>query len=155
MYLIDVLRLFFLIAWLAACGFGWGWGGRPERLGAATMFWGAIVSIPAAMIFGSQWTHPEYGVFLVDLVVLGALIALMLAFDRFWLIWATSSQLIAVTIHIVTMVDHGFLPKAYAIAQPFWAYPALIALTVGTVQARGRRQALATRSRFSAESSGP
>ncbi|WP_239025826.1 hypothetical protein [Sphingomonas paeninsulae] len=106
---------------------------RPAgTLGATIMLAGGILSVPAAILFGSMWMRPQLGVFFVDLIVLASLLGLALWADRSWSLWAVSAQIIAVITHIVMMIDHTVVPWAYALAQPFWAYPALLALALGT-----------------------
>jgi hypothetical protein len=127
-----LMQISFLIVWTASCFYALRSGGPPERWGAAIMLAAGILSVPAAVIFGSTWLHPELGVFFVDLLVLAFLLRLALRADRSWPLWAVSAQIIAVVTHIVMMIDHTIVPWAYAIAQPFWAYPALLALALGT-----------------------
>jgi urea transporter len=132
MILLAVLPFVFLLALLTTCWFAVVYGGTSERWGAAIIFMGAILSLPAATLFGSRWRSPEYGVLAVDVLALIALLALALRSNRFWPLWATSFQAIAVVTHLATMADHLILPRAYAIAQPFWGYPMLLALALGT-----------------------
>jgi hypothetical protein len=132
MTVVALLPFVFFIFLMGSCWYAVTRGGTDEHVGAAIMFVGAFLSWPAETIFGSQWTSPEYGVFAVDLLILIALFALTFRSSRFWPLWATSFQVIAVVTHLATMADHLILPRAYAIAQPFWAYPALLALVLGT-----------------------
>jgi hypothetical protein len=132
MTLLAALPFVFLLALLTTCWFAVVFGGNSERCGAAIIFLGAILSLPAATLFGSRWESPEYGVLAVDVLALIALLALALRSNRFWPLWVTSFQAIAVVTHLATMADHLILPRAYAIAQPFWGYPMLLALALGT-----------------------
>jgi hypothetical protein len=132
MTLLTVLPFVFLAALLGTCWFAFTYGRKTERWGAAIMFFGSLLSLPAETLFGSGWQSPEYGVLAVDVLGFIALLVLALRSNRFWPLWATSFQAIAVVTHLATMADHSILPRAYAIAQPFWGYPMLLALVLGT-----------------------
>lgn len=96
------------------------------------MLIGSILSVPAASLIGSLWTSPEIGILGVDLLVLFALVILSLTSDRFWPLWMTGIQLTSVAIHFAAMVEISIVPRAYALAQGFWAYPMLGILLIGT-----------------------
>lgn len=139
-------QLAFLCALIASCAFAVTWGGRAERAGAAIMAVAAIASVPAAVLWGSLWGGPEIALLAVDIVTLAALLFLALKVDRTWPLWATASQLIAVVTHLAIIVTPIALPRAYSMAQPFWAYPALLALVTGTWTHRRRMTATIMRS---------
>ena len=129
-------QLIYLLALVSICSYA-GWvGGWPERAGAAIMVMGSVLSL--VMASHREWQSPELGIFIVDLLVLAALVNLTLYSDRFWPIWVTSFHLIAVTIHVATLVDHSVAAMAYASAQEFWAYPMLVGIWVGTWSHRRR-----------------
>ena len=131
-------QLFYLIVLVAACSYA-GWvGGWPERAGAAIMVVGSTLSVVAAMSFYPGWQSAEFGIFIVDLLVLAAFVNLTLYSDRYWPIWVTSSHLIAVIIHVASLVDPSVAAMAYASAQEFWAYPMLAGIAVGTSNYRRR-----------------
>lgn len=131
-----VLALLFLIVLVAACSYA-GWqGGWPERAGAAIMVAGSILT--PVMASHTEWRSPEYGIFIVDLLMLAAFVNLALYCDRFWPIWVTSFHLIAVTIHVAKLAEPSVAALAYANAAAFWAYPMLVILAVGTWNHRRR-----------------
>lgn len=118
--------LFATLSYAAWCG-GW-----PERAGAAIMAAATVLTIVAATTFYPTWQKPETGIFLVDLMVLAAFVNLALYSDRYWPLWVTSFHLIAVTIHVATLVDRSVAALAYANAAEFWAYPQMLMLAFGT-----------------------
>ena len=129
-------QLFYLIVLVAACSYaGWA-GGWPERAGAAIMVTGSVLSLIVAS--HQEWQSPEAGIFIVDLLVLAAFVNLTLYSDRYWPIWVTSFHLIAVIIHVASLVDPSVAALAYASAQEFWAYPMLAGIAVGTSNYRRR-----------------
>jgi len=85
----------------------------------------------------------EVEVFAIDVAGLFALIGLTIKSDRFWPIWATAFQLLAVTVHTAMMVDPEITPWAFATGAVFWAYPMLLALAIGSCEhvslERGRK----------------
>jgi len=135
-----LFQLLFLAFLFGTCSYAAWCGGWPERVGAAIMVTAAILSVIAATSFYPGWKSPETGIFIVDLLMLGALINLALYSDRFWPLWVTSFHLIAVTIHLASLVDRSVAALAYANAAEFWAYPMLIILVIGTWNHRRRQR---------------
>ena len=122
----------YLFALILVCSYAGRLGGWPERAGAAIMVVGSILTVVAAMSFFPGWRTPEAGIFIVDLLVLAAFGNLALYSDRFWPIWVTSFHLIAVTIHVATLVDPSVAARAYSWAAEVWAYPMLLGIAAGT-----------------------
>jgi len=126
-----LLQLLFIGALIGSCSYAAWRGGWPERAGAAIMIAATILTIVAGS-FNPAWNKPQTGIFLVDLMMLAALVNLALYSDRYWPLWVTSFHLIAVTIHVATLVDRSVAALAYANAAEFWAYPMLATLAYGT-----------------------
>lgn len=95
----------------------------------------------ALVVAGTLWTSVEAGVALVDVILLGTLLVIALTTNRVWPLWATAAQLVGTMTHLAIWADPYVVPRAYALAQPFWAYPALIALALGTWNVRKARLA--------------
>ena len=72
------------------------------------------------------------GIFAIDIVALLAFIHLTIKSDRFWPMWATAFQLLAVSIHTAMMVAPQITPWAFGTGAVFWAYPMLLALAIGS-----------------------
>jgi hypothetical protein len=125
-------QLLFIGSLVGSCSYAAWCGGWPERAGAAIMIAATVLTIIAATTFTPTWDKPEAGIFLVDLMMLAALVNLALYSDRYWPIWVTSFHLIAVTIHLATLVDRSVAALAYANAAEFWAYPMMAGLAFGT-----------------------
>jgi hypothetical protein len=124
-------QLLFLAAFVATCSYA-GWcGGWPERAGAGIMAAAALLTIVAGT-FKPNWSEPQTGIFIVDLLMLAALVNLALSSDRYWPLWVTSFHLIAVTIHVAIYVDRSVAAMAYANALDFWAYPEMAMVAAGT-----------------------
>ena len=135
-----LFQLLFFAVLIPVCSYAAWCGGWPERAGAMILVAATILTIVAATTFNPTWDKPETGIFLVDLMMLAALVNLALYSDRYWPLWVTSFHLIAVTIHVASLVDRSVAALAYAWAAEFWAYPMLLTLAAGTWNHR-RRQA--------------
>ena len=118
----------------SCCGYAIFRGGRPEYLGAAIMIIGSLFTLADARLFGSSWTRVEVGIFIIDIIVLLAFIWLALTSDRFWPMWASAFQLLAVTIHTTMMMGPPVTPWAFGTGAVFWAYPMLLALAIGSLE---------------------
>jgi hypothetical protein len=122
-----------LLSLVGGCGFALWRGAMSERLGGLIIFGGALLSYFAAVDFGHRWKSPEYALFAVDVLTLVLLVAVALLSDRYWPIWCSGFQLVAVVTHVAIIADRSVVPMAYSLAQPFWTYPMLISLVWGTV----------------------
>ena len=98
------------------------------------MIIGSVLTLVVSRLFGTSWTSVEVGIFAIDIVALVALIYLALKSDRFWPMWATAFQLLAVTIHTTMMVVPQITPWAFGTGAVFWSYPMLLALAIGSYE---------------------
>jgi hypothetical protein len=87
----------------------------------------------------------EIGVLAVDLILLAALVWVMAAADRRWLIWLVALQMIATTGHLARLVTPDLSRMAYALMVGASSYPALLLLGIGILSHRraGHRGAAA------------
>lgn len=138
MVIADLVPTMFLVLLLAVGAYVIGWGRGPERAGIAIIVIGSLLSGWAAH-YGRLWEGGEEGIFLVDLAVLLAFIQVLARSDRFWPLWTTAFQLIAVATHLARFASPKTLPLAYAIAEQVWVYPMLILLGVTTYRLRKTR----------------
>lgn len=104
-------------------------GGRAGIAGAAIFWAGSLLTVA---VTETHWASTEYGVMLVDLSCLLALVLLAFASNRCWPIWATGFQAVAVMTHITTLIAPGFWPRAYYFLVGAWALPVLLAMAFGT-----------------------
>jgi hypothetical protein len=119
-------------ALIATCGFALWRGGRPERIVAFAFL---LASFAQPLVLNTRnWLDPQWGVLVVDSVLLALLIALALLTDRTWLLFCTAFQLLSVTIHIAILVDRSVAPLPYRRALVIWSYLTLFALAWGTFQ---------------------
>jgi len=110
-------------------------------------YWGAgifTVAVTVQIIWGmfsvsGGWYDTRFGVLLVDLVVLLALLYVALKSDRFWPLWCTGFHIVAVATHMAAAIGSKIIPWAYAISAGFWAYPMLIVLAIGAHENADRK----------------
>lgn len=130
-----ILFLFYLVTLISSCAYAIRFGGPSEKYGATIMLVGSFLTA-AAGLFASGWHNTEVGVMLVDLAVLAAFLTLALHSDKYWPLWTTAFQVIGVATHLARFVDPAIIPRAYSMAQGFWAYPMLAALVIGAREGR-------------------
>lgn len=127
-----------VIYWgLAICGTAVAFtrGGKDERAGATTLL---VASIASVLVV---WTVPvvkrlapiQTSIFLIDVAVLVWFLWLALRSERFWPLWATAFSLIVVATHLAYLATPLIVPKAYILAQGFWAYPTWVAIMLGAL----------------------
>lgn len=126
------LRIIYGTVLAVSCVFAFRYGGRNERLGAAILLLGSLLTMLAQQPPFFDWRYLRGGLLTVDLVVLAAFFALAQRSNRFWPLWATAFHLIAVVTHLVMFMQPSQVLQAYAIAQGFWAYPMLMAIVIGS-----------------------
>lgn len=126
------IYVLFDILLLLCCGYALWLGGAPERIAAAIYLISVLLTHAAVSGAARRFSSMEIGVFLVDVVMLGALVTLSLRAARFWPIWATALHMISTAGHAVKLVDPTIIPWAYAFVLAFWSYPMLGLLVLGT-----------------------
>ncbi|MEP9357433.1 hypothetical protein [Sphingomonas sp. KR3-1] len=126
----HVMLFYFLLAGSSAYAL---WkGGAPERIAAviillATLFT-LLVAPDKSWVFGSV----HAGIFLVDLSMFVALVALALHADRFWPLWMSAMQGFGVFGHISVWLAPSIKPVVYAATHAIASYPILILLAFAT-----------------------
>jgi len=114
--------LIFLTLLIAALGYVFWRGERAERACVLVIVVASILSALAAHPNG-MWQRGETGIFIVDVAALFAFITIMGASNRFWPLWITAFQIIAVTTHLARFLKPATLPMAYAFAEQLWVLP--------------------------------
>ncbi len=109
-------------------------GGKPERYVAFILF-GMLLASTGYALFAGEW--PKYQVIpwyrvVIDAVGFALMLTVALRADRWWPLWVSAVQLLAVLAHLLRALDASLPPLAYAIMErwPFWV---AIAITgIGT-----------------------
>jgi cytochrome bd-type quinol oxidase subunit 2 len=113
-------------------------GGAPERLGAAVLITGLIATAAASTEYAGRFSSAEYSILFVDLVMTLAFAALAVHADRYWPMWMTAVIGFGLVAHLAQTIAPSIMPKVYATAHAFSAYPSLLILAWGTWRHRRR-----------------
>jgi hypothetical protein len=128
--LLAALVLFFALL-AATSAYALRKGGKDERQGIVALLMAVLLTQVAAQ-WGPGWNGPEIGVMIVDAALFIAFVAIAYRSRKFWPIWAAASQLVAVLTHWVVILNPSIVRTVYATAQPFWVFPVIIAIALGT-----------------------
>lgn len=115
-------------------------GGRPEQIGAATLFAGAWISTLVVRPLGLRFFHIETGILLTDVIVLSVFLWLSVRSTRFWPIWIAAMLTAEVIVHIGLVVAPSVHWSAYMDATALWGWIAQLMLIVATWRARRRQK---------------
>jgi len=132
-----VLQVFALPA---LCAFAWFRGGVTERRVATALFI-AVVATTTTDFFGTQWQGPNWGVIVVDVILLIVLVVIAGQSTRFWPIWAAASQLGGCLAHLPAIMNPELPRHLYGATQPLWAWPLMVSLLIGAISAHRFRRA--------------
>jgi hypothetical protein len=115
-------------------------GDEPERVGGGAYALGALAGLLVqedSQLYGTQW-----GLMIVDTVMLVAYAALAWKSRRSWPVWASALQSVIVMSHILTAVDARPPIAAFYAVVNLASYGILLALTIGVFRAWRERRAL-------------
>jgi hypothetical protein len=107
-------------------------GGMVERVGAATMFVGCVLTFLVNSPLSVRYASVELAILYIDCVMLVIFAALALTTDRYWPLWVTAFQLLAVLAHIAKLADPEMLRNGYGFVMAVWSYPQLLVIALGT-----------------------
>lgn len=127
--LLGLVPILFLLLLIAASLYILAYGETDERLCIVTAVISSIATWWAAND-GPAWYRGEIGIFVVDVATLIAFIAIMARSTRFWPLWITALQTIAVMTHVARFLKPQTVPMAYAVAEQLWAYVVILILIV-------------------------
>jgi hypothetical protein len=119
-----------------SCGLAFWRGARPDKLGAAAIA-AAWITTPLVERRG-DWFQPQYGILVVDSLLLTVLIALALRSGRRWPVCAAAFQSFTVLTHLAFLVNPYALYRAYYYANFASGFLLLGALFAGVLlESRG------------------
>jgi hypothetical protein len=114
-------------------------GDEPERVGGGAYALGALAALLVqedSQLYGTQW-----GLLIVETVMLAAYVALAWKSRRSWPVWAAAFQSVVVMSHVLTAVDARPPIAAFYAVVNLASYAILLALTIGVLRAwRDRRE---------------
>jgi hypothetical protein len=115
-------------------------GGRSERWAAGLLATAALLTTLMLSSFPQRWGHFEFGTFLIDVALALALVVLSAVSDRYWPIWMSALQGVAVLTHTAVLFAPQIVPPVYGNAEQLLAYPMLCLLIVATYREQSRRR---------------
>lgn len=124
---------------VSVCAFAMIKGDETERVGAGAYLIAWFASILVQDDFGLYKT--QWGVLVIDIIVLGVFCGLAWKSRRSWPIWATALQLLPVMSHIMTRIDMRPPASAFYAVMNLASLGILITLAVGTFWAWQERKA--------------
>jgi hypothetical protein len=114
-------------------------GGRTERLVATAYALAAVSSEVLRSTVSVRYHQLELGVFLVDLLLLAALLTVSLRSETRWPLCATALQIVTVLGHVAKLLKPEIWPLAYAWMMQASSFPSLAVLAFGIATSRRRR----------------
>jgi len=120
------------------CAFAFLKGDEPERIGGGTYVLGWFASL---LVQSTDLYQASLGLFAIDVVMLGVLIALAWKSRRAWPVWATAMQLLIVMSHVFIYVDVRPPVASFLTVVNLAGYGVLVALAIGTFWAWQERRA--------------
>jgi len=134
-----VLQTLYDVTLVLCCLYAFIAGGRTEKLGSLLTLTASIVSV-LIWYRPLEWRAVHWNMFAVDLVTFLLATWLAIRSDRFWPMWFAGFCLVGVMTHLAVAAMPNFASMAYSLSQGFWAYPAMLALVIGTwTHRRGMR----------------
>lgn len=115
-------------------------GDEPERVGGGAYALGALASL--LLQNDTQLYGPQWGLIVVETVMLAAYAALAWKSRRSWPVWATALQSLVVMSRLLTTTDVRPPIAAFYTVVNVASYGILLALALGVLQAWGDRRAL-------------
>ncbi len=132
MIVLYIGLVFYAVVFPSICAYALVRGGTSERRVAIAYLIAAAVTMLGSA-FGTHWRGPNWNVIVVDAAFLVALVVIARHSTRFWPLWAAASQLAGVLAHIPVIVNPDLPKQLYVSTQPFWAFPLLGSLLLGTL----------------------
>ncbi len=120
------------------CAFAFLKGDEPERFGGGAYVLGWFASLLAQ---STNLYDASVGLFAIDVVMLGVLIALVWKSRRAWPTWAAALQLLIIMSHIVYYVDVRPPAASFITVINLAGYGVLLSLAIGTFWAWQDRRA--------------
>ncbi|RZJ01752.1 MAG: hypothetical protein EON90_01710 [Brevundimonas sp.] len=124
---------------LAVVAFAFLKGDEPERVGAGAF---ALALLASLLIQDDgRLSGPQWGLMIVDTVMLGVYATLAWKSRRSWPVWAGGLQALIVMSHLLTLVDLRPPVAAFYAVMNLASYGILLVLAIGTFQAWRERRA--------------
>lgn len=134
-----MIGMIFLLLVAISCGAAVTIGGRDGRR-VALLYLLAIIGTHYARAAVPSWASPHVPVLVVDLALLGGLVAVALNSRRYWTIWIAGLHLLTVASHASVWFVGSFDARAYFVLESVWAPVKLVILLLGVLLDWGRER---------------
>ena len=112
-------------------------GERDEKCVAVALL---IASLATPLAQTSAFDTMQYGIFVVDALLLMLLVYVALTSRRYWPMFAAGFQLTILLFHLATDIGVRVVPAAYADSIVIWSYLVVATLLLGTFVESARRE---------------
>ena len=121
---------FFLTFFVLAVSFATWRGAGPERVTAGAY----VIALAATLYVGAPGNFEVVPValLLVDIALLMGLSLIAVRANRWWIIPAAGSQLVAVLVHASKLIEPAMIPNSYVFLTDIWSWPMVALLCLGT-----------------------
>lgn len=116
-------------------------GGAPERLAMLLIVLGVIATALVTPLDADRFLRIETALFIVDAAVLALFVALALVANRFWPLWLSGMQALAVIAHLIAPTSAQVIAWTYYAIISYWIYPMLALMVAATLRHRLRLRA--------------
>lgn len=113
-------------------------GDEPERVGAGAFALALLASL--LLQDDSRLSGPQWGLMIIDTVMLGVYAALAWKSRRAWPVWAAGLEALIVMSHLLILVDLRPPLAAFYAVMNLASYGILLAIAAGTLQAWRERR---------------
>jgi hypothetical protein len=125
--------ILYLVMLVASCAYALAKGGAPERAAVAILLAAIVATQLAPSAAPIRYQVLEWGMFVVDLVMLGFVLALAMVADRYWTMWWAALKINAVLTHLL-MISPELMPWSYAVASSVWSFPTPLLIAIGALR---------------------
>ena len=129
---------------MIASGYAIARGGAPERIAGLVLLLAAMATWLVQNAVVLPYAHVGVGASLIDVLLLGGLLALAMRADRFWTMWMVALHALGTSAHIAKAIDPDGDRLAYAILVKVWSYPIILILAVATIRHQRRVRSAGT-----------
>lgn len=133
----TVRLVYWLVLALAAIHVAWR-GGAPERWALAIYAVASALTPLLLSPLAERFRGPEWSGMLVDLANYGAFLVLAVVANRFWPLWISAMQGVALATHMLGLFHEKRLNLTYALFAQMWAYPIIALIVIGAERHRRR-----------------
>ena len=129
-------KLIWYAALFSATGYASVRGGCDERVGAAAIFFGSLLT--AYLTSDATWTSWSSGALAVGVAVNLIFLIISLKTNHWWPLWATAFLIISHVSLFVPLIDPQSRTVAAYLSSMIWDYMTLTALFIGTMREAGK-----------------